>query len=76
MTNKSLSDLLYAPQVTFNEIPQKVQGVWISVQGKVKMVMLIFININYEYNMNVSIDEIICRESFNYKILTNINLRF
>ena len=40
MTNKSLSDLLYAPQVTFNEIPQKVQGVRISVKGKVKMVML------------------------------------
>ena len=52
------------------------QGVWISIQGKVEMVILIFININYEYNINPNIDEIICRECFNYKLLTDINLRF
>ena len=48
---------MYAPQATFNEIAQKVQGVQISIQGKDKMAMLIFININFEYNINPNIDE-------------------
>ena len=42
MTNKSLRDLLYAPEATFHEISQKAQGVRISIQGKIKMVMPIF----------------------------------
>ena len=41
--NTSLADLLYAPQVRFKEIPQKVQGVRVSIQGKVKKVILKFI---------------------------------
>ena len=43
MTNKSLSDLLYAPEVTFTDIPQKVKGVRISIQGKVKNVIKVFL---------------------------------
>ena len=41
--NIPFSNLLYAPEVTFNEIPQKVQGIWISIQGKVtKKAILVF----------------------------------
>ena len=62
MTNKCLGDLLYAPQATFNEVAQKVQGVQISIQGKVKMVILIFMKL---FNI---------QRKFQLKILTNINL--
>ena len=44
MTNKSLCDLLYAPEISFTDIPQKLQGVRISIQGKVKNVIKLFLN--------------------------------
>ena len=43
--NKCLADLLHAPEVLVTEIPRKVQGVCLSIQGCVKMVMLIMIDV-------------------------------
>ena len=40
VTNNKLANLLYAPEISYSDIPRQKQGMRISVKGRVKMVYI------------------------------------
>ena len=50
VTNNKLANLLYAPEISYSDIPKQKYGTCISIQGCVKMVYIWSINKTLQFS--------------------------